>query len=121
MRLYGNYGGVRRLMITRNSLESGVQYGVVFNDTINAENYNIEIHNNSIVGFAMSALQIERAQTRTVAYATCNWWGDASGPANANLNPSGMGGTVTGDLSLRNFQPWSLGQGHDAPCGPTEL
>ena len=43
----GIYGGVRRLMITRNSLESGVQYGVVFNDTINTENYNIEIHNNT--------------------------------------------------------------------------
>lgn len=35
---------------------------------------------------------------------TNNWWGDASGPYNATFNPSGLGDSVEGDLSL--YYPW---------------
>jgi len=32
-----------------------------------------------------------------------NWWGDASGPYHASLNPDGLGETVMGDV---DFEPW---------------
>ena len=42
---------------------------------------------------------------------TCNFWGDATGPTNATLNPSGTGRNLTvstypGD-SVPTFSPWN--------------
>ncbi len=36
--------------------------------------------------------------------ATCDWWGDATGPYNATLNPSGAGSPVSGGVT---FVAWS--------------
>ncbi len=35
--------------------------------------------------------------------ATENWWGDASGPLNANSNPSGLGDPVSDDVDFSSF------------------
>jgi hypothetical protein len=32
-----------------------------------------------------------------------NWWGDASGPYHAQMNPSGQGDTIVGEV---DFEPW---------------
>ncbi len=36
--------------------------------------------------------------------ATCNWWGDISGPFHATTNPSGLGDPTTDNVT---YQPWS--------------
>ena len=47
------------------------------------------------------------------ANATCNWWGDVSGPTNATLNPPGTGDSVSSGVT---FAPWSTVAGPDFNC-----
>ncbi len=61
---------------------------------------NLTIHNSTIAGNASGVVCYEHASSTL----TNNWWGDASGPYNATFNPTGLGDSVDGDLSL--YYPW---------------
>ena len=69
---------------------------------------NITIHYNNIAGNAEFGVKNEAT---TVVGATCNWWGDLSGPSGAG---SGLGDAVSGAV---DFEPWLLAPGPNAPCG----
>jgi hypothetical protein len=81
----------------------------VMYDAIDVYNYswnsniptNITIHYNNILGSGADGLWIGDYVTGTVE-ATCNWWGDISGPSNAT-NPDGNGDNLTGNAL---FEPW---------------
>ena len=47
--------------------------------------------------------------------ATCNWWGDHTGPYHPTTNPSGLGDTVSDNV---DFDPWSF---TPDPCEPKTL
>lgn len=114
----GIYGGVSNLEILRNNLQNGAQYGVRFNDFIGASpNRGITVHQNNLVGFAGAALHAEEAPLDVDGYATCNWWGDATGPYNDVLNPSGSGSSATGAVLYGDFSPWLSSPGPSGPCG----
>jgi nitrous oxidase accessory protein NosD len=63
---------------------------------------NIEIHQNNIVGCGGDGIWVGPTVTDFVE-ATCNWYGDISGPYNAIFNPNGTGCNVVGNLT---FIPW---------------
>ena len=58
----------------------------------------VEAHQNNItgndIGIFTTAMDVD---------ATCNWWGDASGPHNATSNPEGDGDEVDDGVG---FEPW---------------
>ncbi|MEI6624106.1 MAG: IPT/TIG domain-containing protein, partial [Actinomycetes bacterium] len=66
------------------------------------------VHSNSITG--NTEFGIDASTVSTDVDATNNWWGAASGPFNAALNPAGTGNAVSANVL---FDPWSLpaGQG----------
>ena len=84
--------------ITNNSI-SGWQYGVRLNGTRvdAASSYadNNEISGNDVFG-------LYNGGTGTLN-ATCNWWGDASGPHHPTANPDGKGDDVSDEVV---FTPW---------------
>ena len=57
--------------------------------TINATFFNNNIYDNT-AGMSMGA------QGTYDVTANCNWWGSATGPYNATLNPAGLGNSVDG-------------------------
>jgi len=60
---------------------------------------NVEFHQNNFIG---NLAGVDNTNTN-VLDATCNWYGDISGPYNAGLNPSGTGSSVVGNII---FSPW---------------
>ena len=81
-----------------NNIVGNQGYGVYYNGgTNNGGNHTLDATNNG--------------GTHTLD-ATNNWWGDASGPYHATLNPNGMGDEVSDGV---NFNPW-IG----APIDPEE-
>lgn len=114
----GVYGGVSDLEIMRNNLQTGAGYGVRLYDFIgDSPNSNINVHQNNLMGFSTSALAVHETPQGTANFATCNWWGDASGPAHNALNPSGTGDKIEGGVVLDNFNPWLVAPGPNGPCG----
>jgi len=77
--------------LTDNSI--GIAVGVDASDTSV-----VVAHSNTI-----SANAFGIASTQPVVDATYNWWGSASGPYHATLNPSGTGNHVS---DFVNFTPW---------------
>jgi hypothetical protein len=61
--------------------------------------------NNFMNGAAQSGAYALANQATGFVDATCNWWSHASGP-NDPMNPSGLGGSVDGDVV---FWPWLTG------------
>jgi hypothetical protein len=61
----------------------------------------VEAHFNNIVG--NSNWGVYKYPGGAMLDATYNWWGDASGPYHATLNPDGMGDWVSDNV---NFEPW---------------
>ena len=59
----------------------------------------LEAHFNKIVGNSYGVWN-DGSETVDAAY---NWWGDASGPYHATLNPDGMGDEVGNNV---DFEPW---------------
>ncbi len=72
--------------------------GMYFEDQGGA--FAVTANNNSITGNGIGI----SSTTATPIDATCNWWGDISGPANAISNPSGTGDPVTDNVT---YAPWS--------------
>jgi parallel beta-helix repeat protein len=59
------------------------------------------VNNNNIEGSFYYGLY--NADTMITIDAENNWWGDATGPYHATLNPGGLGDTVSDDV---DFVPW---------------
>jgi hypothetical protein len=74
----------------------------------------IHIHLNNIVGNTPDGVNNSATTTGTVD-GTCNWWGDVSGPTNAE-NPGGTGDTVVGDVA---FKSWLIAEAPDGACTGT--
>ena len=73
---------------------------------------NIVINYNNIVDVGLDGIWVGPLVTDMVD-ATCNWYGDASGPYHATLNPSGLGASVVGNAS---FIPWLTGSYPGGDC-----
>ena len=112
----GIYGGNSNLSALQNNFNSGARYGVRIGAFL-AANSDILIHDNNISGYATAGLLVNDAPIGPTDFATCNWWGDASGPYNASLNPAGAGDEVSGTLVLGNFSPWLLEASPEGSCG----
>lgn len=110
------FGGNTNIVATNNDFQTGVRFGVRFVELI-PSNANIQVHRNNITGFATAALQVNDPPSSPDDFATCNWWGSATGPTNPALNPAGTGDVVAGTLTFNNFFPWLLAPAPDGPCG----
>jgi parallel beta-helix repeat protein len=77
---------------------SGTGHGIGIDGTPS----NIYLHHNSIYG--NNGHGIYNYSLVTIN-ATCNWWGDASGPDHPTLNPTGTGDKVSNNVE---FCPWAL-------------
>jgi hypothetical protein len=84
--------------ITNNSI-SGWEYGIRLNGT-RVEAASSYANNNEISGNDLFGLY--NGATGTLN-ATCNWWGDPSGPHHPTANPDGKGDDVSDEVV---FTPW---------------
>lgn len=91
--------------VTGNSV-SGAAVGIDISPS--AGSADTHINRNAITGNTAGLTN----RAATLADATCNWWGDASGPGGQG---PGSGDTVSANVS---FSPWLLGSNlEDATCG----
>jgi nitrous oxidase accessory protein NosD len=100
----GSYGEINGTWIHDN-IVNGNAYGI----SIQAGAVDTKVNFNNIVD--NQSYGVYNGSTDTLD-ATNNWWGDASGPYHATLNPNGMGDEVSDGV---NFNPW-IG----APIDPEE-
>ncbi|MCD6171089.1 MAG: right-handed parallel beta-helix repeat-containing protein, partial [Thermoplasmata archaeon] len=109
------------ISIANNVTNVAILYNEITNttyDAIDVWNYgygdpsptNVTIHYNNIYNNGWG-LWTDSNQIDTVN-ATLNYWGDAAGPYNATLNPSGSGDGVEGNV---DFSPWL---GYPWPTSP---
>ena len=84
--------------ITNNTI-SGWQYGIRLDGAL-VDASNSHANNNNISG--NDVFGIYNGGTGTLN-ATCNWWGDASGPHHPTANPDGEGDDVSDEVV---FTPW---------------
>jgi len=112
-------GGASNVSVRHNSLVTGAEIGILIGelDINGTANTDIAIHRNNIFGYALDGMYVLNEPVGPTHYAVCNWWGDASGPFNATLNPTGFGDGVDGTVAISNFLPWLLSTAPDAPCG----
>jgi hypothetical protein len=84
----------------------------------------LTIHNSRFAnGLPENPMAIRNGSSRLWVDASYNWWGDASGPHNAAVNPTGTGAPVT-DKVL--FFPWAVDEAGTVPTqvlvqGPTRI
>ncbi len=71
-------------------------------------------------GFFMDTGNGLYVQSSGTLNAEHNWWGDATGPFHAELNPTGLGDTIVGSV---DFDPWLTDSvlGAPAPFAPLPL
>jgi len=81
--------------ITDSTISSNSAYGIV----VENNSTNNEIHYNNIYDNAVYGLYSDNSSPTN---ATCNWWGDASGPYHST-NPSGTGDAVSANVV---YNPW---------------
>ncbi|WP_413582346.1 right-handed parallel beta-helix repeat-containing protein [Bdellovibrio sp. HCB288] len=98
-------GGNTRMTITGNRVSVG-QYGVQLSGT----NSSVQIHKNNFVDLSTAGLSVDRLPDSSATFATCNFWGDDSGPLNATSNPNGKGTKIVGlvEVPLNDYSPWNL-------------
>ncbi|MEO7311296.1 MAG: right-handed parallel beta-helix repeat-containing protein, partial [Chitinophagaceae bacterium] len=99
-------GGNSLINIHNNIITGTVQADVMINTDFSPSNTGIQVHNNSLTG----STAILNEET-TVVNATCNWYGNISGPATAS-NPGGTGSIISG-TGGKTFANW-LYYGTDA-------
>lgn len=106
------------LSITKNRLDTGAQYGVLISIVpgVFLNNNNLSIHENNFTNFGRGGMSVLKSPSGNESFATCNWWGSASGPFNLNLNPSGQGNAILGLVTLNNFYPWLLSSAQSSVC-----
>jgi hypothetical protein len=114
----GIYGGVTNLSVIYNNLNTGAKYGLRIGNLSGAlsGNTDLSIHTNNISGFAIAGMHVDNAPTTPIEYATCNYWGQSSGPEHPS-NPSGIGDVISGDVVLANFSPWLIDPAPFGACG----
>jgi len=87
---------VQNLTVMGNEIKNCVTCGVYIKDdftgTINFNN----IHGNNC--------GLDSTVSGRITDATCNWWGDTSGPYHATLNSGGLGDPVSDNV---DFDPWT--------------
>lgn len=99
--------------VTNNTL-TNAQRGILFADEWPAQgaNESFTVTNNNLAGNSVAGIEITGGYTGTLN-ATCNWWGDASGPG--PVGP-GTGSEVSADVT---FTPWLTTSDLEGPCnGP---
>jgi hypothetical protein len=100
-------GNVTGVSITNNDISNnGGPTGIDVTEGAAAGN---EAHHNNIVG---NGVGVNNADTDDDFNATCNWWGNASGPTHAS-NPGGTGDAVSDGVI---FAPWLIGEAPDGQC-----
>lgn len=110
------FGANSGVSVLRNNFQTGAKYGVFFAQNLAPNDTDIQIHQNNITGYAVAGMRVNAAPDAPPDFATCNWWGDASGPTH-ELNPGGTGLPLIGQIAVENFNPWSLGLNPGAACG----
>ncbi len=100
------YGGFYPNVIITDSEISNNFYAGISNFT-----GNLKITNSSIFGNSYYGLTTDNNPNFSII-AENNWWGDASGPYNENLNPTGLGDVIDTDI---DFTPWLTSEPTDAP------
>lgn|GEM_PF-7000041 len=104
---YSNPGEINNVTITNNTLQNnvtGIDIGYNAGLVGTAAKYILAefvVTDNSFLNNITN--QISNTVTATTLPAELNWWGAASGPYNATLNPGGTAGSVT---DLVDFTPW---------------
>ncbi|MDD3520026.1 MAG: DUF4214 domain-containing protein, partial [Actinomycetota bacterium] len=87
--------------------------GGIYNDYSTLNITNSTISDNTATGIAGGIFNHASSPTVGARY---NWWGDASGPYNESINPSGIGNSVSDNI---NFAPWSANPaGYSALSNP---
>ena len=101
------------LTVTKNIIHDW-EYGVIVyecTDNCTATTFaNVDINRNSIVGNSEFGVYAETSSA--VTDATCNWWGDASGPSGEG---PGSGDAIS---TLATYEFWLLSNDLDGYCGP---
>mgnify|MGYP006282694257 CR=1 FL=1 len=97
---------VQNITITDNVIADAVDggwggYGIRAYATGGSFAGSFQVNNNEIKNNADYGID---NGTGVVWDATCNWWGDITGPYNATSNPLGQGNEITDNAT---FQPWS--------------
>lgn len=107
-------GGVKDVTVTKNNIHDGMRGVGIRDDGYGfGENSNILIDRNAFTNNGDYGVGNEGGYTGSVI-ATCNWWGDGTGPSGVN---NGTGDAVSANVT---FQPWLTTDDLDnSPCdGP---
>ncbi|TSA45840.1 hypothetical protein D4R52_01700 [bacterium] len=93
-----SFGNATSTLVVENNVITQNAWGIYFGSTTG-----VAIRNNNIYGnFVYGAENFSGADTNIVD-AKNNWWGDASGPHHATLNPGGLGDEITGKFIVENY------------------
>ncbi|WP_413587079.1 nitrous oxide reductase family maturation protein NosD [Bdellovibrio sp. HCB274] len=103
------------ITVTQNSF-SGGSYGVYLNQLSGYANSNIDVNRNSFGNFSEGGVGASVMPLQREGFASCNWWGDASGPKYP-LNPDGTGAALVGEFELTDFEPWLKTANLNGICG----
>lgn len=112
-------GDVHDVAITENTFDSAgfrgirISAGAIGFDT--GLDSDIRVNFNNFLDNTEEGLRVDTASYTGTLDATCNWWGDPSGPTTAT-NPSGLGDDVFDPDGVVDYTPW-LGQPTPDPCG----
>ncbi|TLZ63817.1 MAG: hypothetical protein E6K13_04330 [Methanobacteriota archaeon] len=118
-------GGVHDVAISENTFDSADFRGIrILAGAIGVDtelDTGVTVNFNNLLANAAEGLRVDTASYSGALDATCNWWGDPSGPTVAT-NPSGMGDDIfDADATHVTFVPW-LSTAIPNPCsGPVHL
>jgi uncharacterized repeat protein (TIGR01451 family) len=103
------FEGVSGVTITRNVLQNGAGRAVRVTSagTGLPDAANVTFQLNSISGYTgpVGTFQVDAGSYAGALDATCNWWGDITGPTIAS-NPGGAGQTLADPDGVVDYQPW---------------
>ena len=111
-------GGVHDVAITGNTFQTAAFRGIrvlagLYGDT--ELDTNVVAQFNDFIANAAEGLRVDTASYSGTFDATCNWWGDPSGPVIAS-NPGGTGDEIFDAGGVVHFVPW-LSSSIPNPCG----
>jgi hypothetical protein len=112
--------GVSGLTVTGNEMASGAGRAMSLGNLgTGAPNPTaVTFNRNAVTGYTGPTATVEADAYTGILDATCNWWGDITGPTNAD-NPGGAGTTVGGGSVT--FSPWLTSSDLSAPCPDNDL
>jgi hypothetical protein len=106
-----NIVGVSFSAVGSGDITSNVHDNVLINNTTHMKGDTgsasgrllMTVFHNDLYGSKSGPIGINNLSSASTITATMNWWGAASGPYHAGLNPSGLGTPVSNYV---NFNPW---------------